>query len=86
MSGIRQRVRPDLRGVVPDMPPQDVSRATTSVTIVSMQYDTPDKWGGEIKLNNGGIHFIEPNPACLICCAQNVLTRRNELKAKPSWQ
>ena len=32
-------------------------------TIVSMQYDTHDKWGGEIKLNNGGIYFIEPQTA-----------------------
>ncbi len=31
--------------------------------IVSMQFDTPEKWGGEIKLNNGGAYFIEPQPA-----------------------
>ena len=29
----------------------------------SMQFDTPEKWGGEIKLNNGGAYFIEPQPA-----------------------
>ena len=28
--------------------------------IVSMEFDTPEKWGGEIKLNNGGCYFIEP--------------------------
>ena len=32
-------------------------------TIVSMQFDTPEKWGGEIKLNNGGAYLIEPQPA-----------------------
>ena len=32
-------------------------------TIVSMEFDTPDKWGGEIKLNNGGSYFIEPQVA-----------------------
>jgi nitrogen fixation protein NifT len=29
-------------------------------TIVSMEFDTPEKWGGEIKLNNGGTYYIEP--------------------------
>ena len=29
-------------------------------TIVSMEFDTPEKWGGEIKLNNGGSYLIEP--------------------------
>jgi nitrogen fixation protein NifT len=32
-------------------------------TIVSMEFDTPDKWGGEIKLNNGGSYYIEPQAA-----------------------
>ncbi len=32
-------------------------------TIVSMEFDTPEKWGGEIKLNNGGAYFIEPQAA-----------------------
>ena len=31
--------------------------------IVSMEFDSPEKWGGEIKLNNGGAYFIEPQPA-----------------------
>lgn len=29
-------------------------------TIVSMEFDTPQKWGGELKLNNGGAYYIEP--------------------------
>jgi nitrogen fixation protein NifT len=32
-------------------------------TIVSMEFDTPEKWGGEIKLNNGGTYYIEPQTA-----------------------
>jgi nitrogen fixation protein NifT len=31
--------------------------------IVSMEFDTPEKWGGEIKLNNGGTYYIEPQAA-----------------------
>ena len=32
-------------------------------TITAMEFDTPEKWGGEIKLNNGGSYYIEPQPA-----------------------
>jgi nitrogen fixation protein NifT len=32
-------------------------------TIIAMEFDTPEKWGGEIKLNNGGAYFIEPQTA-----------------------
>jgi nitrogen fixation protein NifT len=32
-------------------------------TIVSMEFDTQEKWGGEIKLNNGGTYYIEPQVA-----------------------
>jgi nitrogen fixation protein NifT len=28
-----------------------------------MEFNTPEKWGGEIKLNNGGTYYIEPQPA-----------------------
>mgnify|MGYP000846082914 FL=1 len=28
--------------------------------IVAMEFDTTDKWGGEIRLNNGGVYYIEP--------------------------
>ena len=31
--------------------------------IVLMEFDTPEKWGGEIKLNNGGTYYIEPQAA-----------------------
>ncbi|MBI5936597.1 MAG: putative nitrogen fixation protein NifT [Betaproteobacteria bacterium] len=32
-------------------------------TVTSMEFDTPEKWGGEIKLNNGGSYYIEPQVA-----------------------
>jgi nitrogen fixation protein NifT len=28
-----------------------------------MEFNTPEKWGGEIKLNNGGAYYIDPQPA-----------------------
>ncbi|MCX7946654.1 MAG: putative nitrogen fixation protein NifT [Hydrogenophilus sp.] len=32
-------------------------------TIVSIQFDSAEKWGGEIRLANGGCYYIEPQPA-----------------------
>jgi len=32
-------------------------------SITSMEFDSPEKWGGEIKLNNGGSYYIEPQAA-----------------------
>ena len=29
-------------------------------TIVSLEFDTPEKWGGELRLNNGGSYYVEP--------------------------
>jgi nitrogen fixation protein NifT len=29
-------------------------------SIVSMEFETPEKWGGELRLNNGGSYYIEP--------------------------
>jgi nitrogen fixation protein NifT len=37
------------------MPKRDLEDA-----IVSMEFDTSEKWGGEIRLNNGGAYYIEP--------------------------
>lgn len=28
--------------------------------IVTMEFDSAEKWGGEIRLNNGGVYYIEP--------------------------
>jgi nitrogen fixation protein NifT len=30
--------------------------------IQSIEYDTQEKWGGELKLENGGIYYIDPMP------------------------
>ena len=50
-------------------------------SIVSMEFDTPEKWGGEIKLNNGGTYYIEPQaasrPGCRYPCAPNAWMRPN---------
>lgn len=32
-------------------------------TVVYMEFDTPQKWGGEIRLANGGSYYIEPQQA-----------------------
>ncbi|MEI6415762.1 MAG: putative nitrogen fixation protein NifT [Pseudomonadota bacterium] len=42
-------------GYVFYLPKRDLEDA-----IVSMEFDTPGQWGGEIKLNNGGSYYIEP--------------------------
>jgi len=57
--------------------------------IVSMEFDTPEKWGGEIKLNNGGSYYIEPQAAPVrlpISCAPSAWMRRNKPKGESSWQ
>ncbi len=28
--------------------------------ISSIEFDTPEKWGGELKLDNGGAYYIAP--------------------------
>jgi nitrogen fixation protein NifT len=30
--------------------------------ITSIEFDSPEQWGGEIKLANGGLYYIEPMP------------------------
>ena len=48
-------IRRSDRGYVFYMPKRDIED-----NIVSMEFDTPEKWGGEIKLGNGGAYYIEP--------------------------
>ncbi|SFN43870.1 nitrogen fixation protein NifT [Formivibrio citricus] len=31
-------------------------------TVTSIEFDTPEKWGGELKLANGGVYYIDPQP------------------------
>lgn len=42
-------------GLVFYLPKRDIED-----TITSIEFDTPEKWGGEIKLANGGLYYIEP--------------------------
>jgi nitrogen fixation protein NifT len=51
-------IRKSDKGYVFYMPKRDIEDSITS-----MEFDTPEKWGGEIKLNNGGAYFIEPQVA-----------------------
>lgn len=51
-------IRRGNEGYVFYMPKRDIEDK-----IVSMEFDSPDKWGGEIKLGNGGAYYIEPQPA-----------------------
>ncbi|MDY0013073.1 MAG: putative nitrogen fixation protein NifT [Rhodocyclaceae bacterium] len=32
-------------------------------SISSIEFDTPEKWGGELRLANGGSYYIEPQAA-----------------------
>ncbi len=51
-------IRRGAEGYVFYMPKRDIEDQITS-----MEFDTPEKWGGEIKLKNGGCYFIEPQSA-----------------------
>lgn len=45
-------------GLVFYLPKRDIEDSITSI-----EFDTPEKWGGEIKLGNGGVYYIDPIPA-----------------------
>jgi nitrogen fixation protein NifT len=51
-------IRRGEKGYVFYMPKRDIEDSITS-----MEFDTPEKWGGEIKLGNGGCYYIEPQVA-----------------------
>ncbi len=42
-------------GLVFYLPKRDLEAA-----IASIEFDTPEKWGGELKLENGGSYYIDP--------------------------
>lgn len=50
-------IRKGAEGYIFYMPKRDIED-----TIVSMQFDSSEQWGGEIKLKNGGVYYIEPQP------------------------
>ncbi len=37
-----------------------VAKKDLEENIVSMQFDTPEKWGGEVELADGSRFFLEP--------------------------
>jgi len=39
------------------LPKRDIEDSITSI-----EFDSQDKWGGEIKLGNGGVYYIDPQP------------------------
>lgn len=51
-------IRQGAQGYVFYMPKRDIEDSITS-----MEFDTPEKWGGEIQLGNGGVYYIDPQPA-----------------------
>lgn len=38
-----------------------VAKKDMEETILSSEFDSDEKWGGEVKLSNGEIWFIEPS-------------------------
>lgn len=42
-------------GLVFYLPKRDIEAA-----IESLEFDTPEKWGGELRLENGGSYYIDP--------------------------
>ncbi|MBS1155158.1 MAG: nifT [Proteobacteria bacterium] len=44
-------------GLVFYLPKRDIEDAISSI-----EFDTPEKWGGELKLANGGTYYIDPIP------------------------
>jgi nitrogen fixation protein NifT len=44
-------------GLVFYLPKRDLE-----ASIESLEFDTPEKWGGELKLDNGGSYYIDPIP------------------------
>lgn len=40
-----------------------VAKKDLEETVVSIEYDTPEKWGGEFTLADGSAYYIEPMTA-----------------------
>ena len=45
----------------------NVAKKDMEETIASIEFDTDEKWGGEVKLTNGDIWFITPMAKKLPC-------------------
>ncbi|MCB1894003.1 MAG: putative nitrogen fixation protein NifT [Rhodocyclaceae bacterium] len=48
----------DAGGLVFYLPKRDLED-----NIASIEFDSPEKWGGELRLANGGSYYIDPQPA-----------------------
>ncbi len=47
--------RDDKGGLTFYLPKRDLEDS-----IVALEFDQPDKWGGKLQLNNGGVYYIDP--------------------------
>jgi nitrogen fixation protein NifT len=56
MANIMIRQNP-AGGLVFYLPKRDLEAA-----IESIEFDAPEQWGGELKLENGGSYYIDPMP------------------------
>jgi nitrogen fixation protein NifT len=56
MANIMIRQNP-AGGLVFYLPKRDLE-----ADIRSIEFDTPDKWGGELQLENGGSYYVDPIP------------------------
>jgi nitrogen fixation protein NifT len=56
-------------------------------SIESIEFDTAEKWGGELKLDNGGIYYIDPiaKPHAARSLRARRLAQRGH-KENSSWQ
>lgn len=52
-----------------------VAKKDMEETILSSEFDSDEKWGGEVKLSNGEIWFIEP---CMKKFPSEVVAKRLE--------
>ncbi len=39
-----------------------VAKKDLEETIVSLEFDSPEQWGGEVELADGSLYWIEPQP------------------------
>lgn len=37
-----------------------IAKQDLEETVVSLEYDNPDKWGGEVELADGSRYFVDP--------------------------
>ena len=40
-----------------------ISKKDVEEKVESLEFDSPDRWGGRVELSDGSAYFIEPMPA-----------------------